>query len=128
MVPAIERMEIVVDSMLAEISNRATRLHAIQFGAHLKTRPSFPEVTYDGKHYAYQNGRFVQRAPGKTQDKGRGTSGSTATALASIISDLVWPSGTSSRIPEPMAPFWAFNLLDLRTAASVPFQCRGGYE
>ena len=36
------RMEIVVDSMLAEISYRATRLHAIQFGAHLKNTSQFP--------------------------------------------------------------------------------------
>ena len=67
------RMEIVVDSMLAEISYRATRLHAIQFGAHLKTRPSFPEITYDNTHHVYQNGQFVQRTPeGKNTDERKG--------------------------------------------------------
>ena len=67
------RMEIVVDSMLAEISYRATRLHAIQFGAHLKTRPSFPEITYDSTHHVYQNGQYVQRTPGKKRKmKGEG--------------------------------------------------------
>ena len=67
------RIEIAVDSMLAEISYRATRLHAIQFGAHLKTRPSFPEITYDSTHHDYINGEFVQREPGeKHRMKGNG--------------------------------------------------------
>ena len=50
-----------MDTMLAEISYRATRFHAIQFGAHFRTRDSFPEITYDSKHHVYQDGQFVQR-------------------------------------------------------------------
>ena len=64
------RIEVAVDTMLAEISYRATRLHAIQFGAHFRTRDSFPEITYDSTHHVYQNGEYVQRTPGeKTQDE-----------------------------------------------------------
>ena len=62
-----------MDTMLAEISYRATRLHAIQFGAHFRTRDSFPEITYDSTHHVYQDGQFVQRTPGrKRKMKGEG--------------------------------------------------------
>jgi hypothetical protein len=68
------RIEIAVDSMLAEISYRATRLHAIQFGAHLKTRPSFPEITYDNTHHSYQDGQLVRQGEGQTSNpKGNGS-------------------------------------------------------
>ena len=63
-------IEVAVDTMLAEISYRATRLHAIQFGAHFRTRDSFPEITYDNSHHDLSGWAVCPAYAGKkTQDE-----------------------------------------------------------